>query len=115
MKPFHALFLSATLAACSTRTPPPPGATGDLIYELQNCANCHGVDGEGTSRGPALANLPEHWTAERLAGFLEAPDGFLERDERLRALEKAYPGKMSRYDNLDLEQRTTLASWLLGR
>jgi mono/diheme cytochrome c family protein len=109
------LVVAMVLGACSLRTPPPPGATGDLIYELQNCANCHAADGAGTSRGPALVGLAEHWTAERLAAFLEEPAVFLERDARLRALEEAHPGKMSRYDNLTLDQRLTLSRWLLQR
>jgi mono/diheme cytochrome c family protein len=102
-------------AACSLRTPPPPGAPGDLIYELQNCANCHWPAGEGTARGPALDGLAAEWTPGRLAAFLAEPDGFREADARLRALERAYPGEMSRYDNLSAEQRLTLAHWLLAR
>ena len=100
--------------ACSFRTQPPAGADGATIYELQNCANCHGKDREGKSLGPALEGLAANWDEEGLARFFADPKPFLAEDARLEGLRKAYPAAMSKYDNLDLEQRTTLARWLLA-
>ena len=101
--------------ACQTRKDPPAGAGGDLIYELQNCANCHGENGEGNMLGPPLARLSSHWTAEELTEYLADPDAMLAGDERLQGIAKGYSGQMSRYDNLSLEQRRVLAEWLLAR
>ena len=100
-------------AACSLRTPPPPGADGPTIYDYQNCANCHGATGEGKRLGPPLRDLGRFWEAEGLAGFLGDPEEWVGRNERLAGLKRAYSGKMGRYDNLDLEQRRVLARWLL--
>ena len=48
-----ALLLSLHVgSACTLRRDPPPGAGGADIYELQNCANCHGELGGGNSLGP---------------------------------------------------------------
>jgi len=110
-----AITLGGLVVACSFRKDPPPGADGATIYELQNCANCHGTELEGKSLGPALQGLAANWSEGELARFLADPGPFLARDARLEGLHRAYPGAMSRYDNLDLEQRTTLARWLLGR
>ncbi len=108
--------LACVLAvACSTRKPPPPGADGATIYRLQNCANCHGERGEGKSLGPALDNLGRNWSQADLAGFFADPKPYLGRDARLEKLRKDYPAAMSRYDNLDESQRSTLAAWLLSR
>ena len=101
------------LAACSTRTAPPPDADGAMIYELQNCDNCHGKGGEGKSLGPALRDLGRYWDEDRLSSFLEDPNPFLATDSRLAELRKGFPAAMSRYGNLDESQRRTLARWLL--
>ena len=109
-----ALLLSLHVAsACSLREDPPPGASGADIYALQNCANCHGQLGRGSSLGPPLASLGRHWTSELLVEYLADPRLFVERDERLAALSAEYSGQMSRYDNLSVEQRRVLAEWLL--
>ncbi|MCZ6596852.1 MAG: c-type cytochrome [Planctomycetota bacterium] len=105
--------VASLIAACSLRTPPPPGADGALIYELQNCANCHDEGLGGTSRGPGLVGLAQHWNAADLAGYLADPAAYLEDDERLQELEASHSGEMGPYANLTLDQRTVLARWLL--
>jgi mono/diheme cytochrome c family protein len=109
-----ALLAAGAALGCALRRDPPPGASGALIYELQNCANCHGADGAGTPRGPELADLAAHWSRAELARFLAEPGERLERDGRLQALRAAYRGSMSSYDNLSEEQRLLLADHLLG-
>ena len=99
--------------ACSLRQAPPPGATGDEIYALQNCANCHGLDRKGMPNGPALADLERHWTRDTLAEFLRDPKAFVKTDARVAALKNQYSTGMGRYDALTLDQRLVLASWLL--
>ncbi len=109
-----ALGLCASLA-CALRRPPPPGASGAQIYELQNCANCHGEEGAGTSRGPALRELSRHWTRERLVDYLADPQAVAAVDPRLRARGREFSSEMGPYDNLTAEQRGVLADWLLAR
>jgi mono/diheme cytochrome c family protein len=108
-----ALVLALALG-CSLRRDPPPGATGAEIYVYQNCANCHGENGEGRSQGPALAGLASSWELDALVGFLADPDPFVERDPRLAALLEEHSGEMSSYANLTREERTVLAAWLLA-
>ena len=86
-----------------------------MIYELQNCANCHGGNGEGNALGPPLARLTSNWSAEEMVAFLTDPEPVLAADERLRTLAGAYSTQMTRYDNLTEEQRLVLARWLLER
>lgn len=100
--------------ACSLRQPPPEGASGPQIYELQNCANCHGAGGEGSSLGPALRGLAAWWTRDALVSYLADPRTFVENDPRLKELDERYWGSMSSYDNLTAAQRGVLADWLLA-
>ena len=110
-----AIFLTLSsaflLSGCLGRRPVPEGATGDQIYVLQNCKLCHKADGRGGKRAPKLENLSRHWTVERLALYLDDPEPIIAEDERLGVKEYSLP--MPSYRNLTLEQRTTLAEWLL--
>ncbi len=109
------LVLSLFAPACIFRRQPPPGASGAEIYRLQNCANCHGEEREGTRRGPPLAGLSANWSAERLAEYLADPPAMVANDARLAAYDEQYGSSdMGRYDNLDLALRSTLAAWLLA-
>lgn len=108
-------LLPGLVLACSFRRQPPTGASGDVIYRLQNCANCHGEEREGTHLGPPLAGLGERWSVELLAEYLADPSVMVARDARLAALDVQFGASdMGRYDNLDLAQRRTLAAWLLS-
>jgi cytochrome c553 len=115
----HRLALAALCAAllgsaCLFRRQPPPGASGPEIYALQNCANCHGDEREGTRRGPRLTGLRAHWTVERLAEYFVDPRAVVARDARLGGLDEQFGASdMGSYANLDLALRTTLARWLL--
>ena len=100
-------------AGCAFRRDPPPDADGATIYAFQLCANCHADDARGTSRGPDLAGLAEHWDVEGLAAFLADPEEAVEGDERLARLARESSSTMRSYANLSLEQRRVLARWLL--
>ncbi|MEN8162274.1 MAG: cytochrome c, partial [Myxococcota bacterium] len=108
-----ALASLALWTACSSRVDPPPGASGEEIYALQNCANCHGERGEGRSLGPPLRELAASWTVADLGRYLARPADFIERDPRLRSLDAEYTAEMNRYDNLTDDERRVLAEWLL--
>lgn len=111
-------LLVASLAllalACRSPTPPPPGASGRLIYELQLCANCHGEAGEGRWLGPPLRALVLHWDAGDLAEFFADPAAWSAGDERLSALAERYPRPMAPYAQLSREERLRLADHVLG-
>lgn len=108
------LLVSTLVLACSLRKDPPPGASGPVIYELQNCANCHGPERAGTRLGPPLAGLGGRWTRARLADYLADPRAMVASDARLAELDRQWSSDMGPYDNLTLEERLVLADWLLA-
>ena len=109
-----ALLISLTMCLGSAcRQAPPPGASGETIYILQNCANCHGESLEGTPRGPSLMELNTHWDRSTMAEFFADPVTMAKQDARLSAMVKKYGTGMSTYDNLSQNERLRLADYLL--
>jgi mono/diheme cytochrome c family protein len=100
--------------ACWGPKQPPPGADAELIYELQNCANCHGERGSGARLGPPLGGIEEHWSAPSLAEFLADPESWRARDARLAEQARALGSVMEPYANLSAQERLRLAEWLLA-
>lgn len=63
-----ALSLS-TLAGCATELPAAGVARGEVLY--QNCSQCHGDDGYGSTlvHAPAIAGLPKWYLEAQLTNF----------------------------------------------
>ncbi len=108
-----AIAVLVLATGCLFRRDPPPGATGERIYELQLCANCHGDAGEGGSLGPPLRGLDAHWEQGALARFFADPETFVERERRLADLAERYGRRMASYANLDEAERMRLAAFVL--
>jgi mono/diheme cytochrome c family protein len=101
-------------AACSKqpeRTAPPDGAA---LFREQNCIQCHGVDGSGTSLGPTLRGKQPFWTREKIAAYIANPPALIAHDERLKTQSGKYMLPMLAYPYLTLEQRLALADHVLA-
>jgi len=107
-----ALALAGAATACAGGGSGP--MTGAELYRARACHTCHGGSGEGRSIGPPLVGLAEHWTVEDLAAYLAEPRSFVERSERLQAVDEQYRTNMQSFRHLDLEERTLIARWVLG-
>lgn len=63
---------TAVLLATSLVQPRPVAAfvdnkaAGAEVFSTSGCAHCHGVNGEGTEKGPNLHNLRRKTTAEKI-------------------------------------------------
>ncbi len=62
-------FTAATATAAASI------AAGQKIFETHACSACHGADGGGTARAPALAPLIANLPDNQLAGLLRDPNG----------------------------------------
>ena len=86
------------------------------VYESATCWTCHGrphADMEGLA-GPALSNLDEHWNVDDLADFIDDPEAWVAKDDRLAVMKSEYPLPMMKTMRpVSLEDRQLLASWLL--
>ena len=110
---FTLLIPLLLIPSLACRQTPPPGASGETIYILQNCANCHGESGEGTKRGPAFIELNTHWDRSAMAEFFAHPKAVAKQDARLSAMIEKFGSSMSTYDNLSQNERLRLADYLL--
>lgn len=86
------------------------------VYESAACWTCHGRPhrAEEGLAGPALAGLDEHWTVEDLADFIDDPESWVAKRDRLAVLKSQYPLPMLPTTRpVPLEDRLLLARWLL--
>jgi len=71
-------MLVAVGAGCADRRPAPEPETtftaeqeeqARSLFAAQDCNMCHGDDAEGAEIGPALRDMAEYWSVERLVVF----------------------------------------------
>jgi cytochrome c553 len=87
-------------------------APKDLVARL-GCTGCHGSELEGTKMAPALANLKEYWSKEKLINYLRNPSSFMDSD-RFKAYRDKYPGTiMPSFDNINVQDLGKIAEFLL--
>jgi mono/diheme cytochrome c family protein len=109
------LLLALSLLACGGGADPDAApATGASLYQVNACYACHGRGGEGSSMGPSLLDLEQHWTRDQLVEYLLEPQAFVQRDERLRAQRSRYPQRMASFKHLTEEERGLVADHVLG-
>ena len=116
MKLLQALALTA-LVACSAETEttdaPRSKATGEMLFESQNCQTCHGPRGVGLpGMGPKLQGVAELWTVETMSEYLADPEAYAQKDPRL-AHDSKYRMKMPK-SGLRPDARQRLAEYVLG-
>jgi cytochrome c553 len=109
----------AAIPGCRGEGGPPPAAdprsaaAAEALFRDWACGICHGDDRLGTEMAPPLIGLAEHWTVASLAEYLLDPQAVQERDPRLKAMQREYPGMiMPSYDHPE-DERRALATWLL--
>jgi mono/diheme cytochrome c family protein len=109
-----ALLLASLLVACSDDTEAKGAPDGARLFREQACVTCHGDRGQGTMLGPALTNAHAVWTREMLVEYLNDPQAFAQRDERLAKQGKAFFQPMPAYKALKSEERAAVSDFVLG-
>jgi len=87
---------------------------GRLVWDAEECSACHGENGEGTTIGPSLSDVAEHWQDESLADFLKDPQGQLEDNPRLKELTSTYDVDMPGVRQADDDEVEDLVVFLLN-
>jgi len=89
-------------------------APKDLVTKL-GCTGCHGPELNGTQMAPALVNLKEFWTKDKLINYLRNPNSFMDGD-RFKAYQDKYPGTiMPSFDNIGVQDLGKIAEYILMR
>jgi ubiquinol-cytochrome c reductase cytochrome b subunit len=71
--PFEPELAPASVAAINAALADPFAARGKLVYEMQSCDSCHGVDGKGTGDGPRLVGIGSKFQPDKIAEILRHP------------------------------------------
>ncbi|RPI74031.1 MAG: cytochrome c [Ignavibacteriales bacterium] len=84
----------------------------ELITKL-GCITCHGNDLQGTRMGPALYNVSEYWSRDKLINYLRNPSSYADT-ERYQKLKQQYPGMiMPSFSNIEVKELGKIADYLL--
>ena len=84
------------------------------LYRSQQCALCHGSEGQGMNGvGPDLRGMEALWTVDELMSYLADPKGYTAKDERLSKNQGKYRMPMPQ-NNLDDTRRRALAEYVLA-
>jgi cytochrome c2 len=79
------------------------------------CVNCHGVNLDGTKKGPALKNIGEHFGRGELIAYLRNPNSFM-GSERFQKYREQFPGViMPNFGNKDVKDLGKIVDYLLQR
>lgn len=114
-----AIALGLTLASgCGGDDPAPKQPlSGERLYAVQGCKNCHKLDGAGGPLGPSLAGVPSRWTVAEIAEYVADPPSFHERKPHLAQLARRYSMRMPavRLAPAERERLATYVMELAGR
>ncbi len=109
-------FMTCCHATKNKQTAPQAIFSAEKIYQEWGCGTCHGENGAGSSQGPPLIGLVEHWQREALVRYLNNPAAMRATDQRLLLLTKSYyPISMPALEGLDSTQIGLLVDHLLQR
>jgi len=89
--------------------------TGEELIANFGCANCHGVDLNGTKQGPGLKDISQKFSRGELIAYLRNPNSFM-GSERFLKYREQFPGVvMPSYGNKDVKDLGKIADYLLDR
>ena len=87
--------------------------TSESLYTSMGCATCHGVNLEGTEKGPELTGLSKYWSRDDLVKYMRNTAAFMD-DKRMIKFQDQYKKYiMPSYDTLSVKDMDILADYLL--
>ena len=89
--------------------------SGEEMFNTFGCVNCHGVDLNGTAKGPKLQNISSNFSRDKLIAYLRNPSSFM-NTERFQKYRKQYPQMMMPgFGNKNIKDLGKLADFLLTK
>lgn len=89
--------------------------SGEQLMSRLGCLNCHGTNLQGTQMAPALADLSEYWSRDKLVNYLRNPSSYMDSD-RFKEYREKYPGTiMPPFNNVDVKDLGKIADYLLTK
>ena len=79
------------------------------------CTGCHGPDLAGTNQAPALIDIKENWSKDKLINYLRNPQSYMDSD-RFKVYRQRYPGAMMpSFNNISVQELGKIAEYLLSQ
>ena len=89
--------------------------TGQQLVTRLGCVNCHGTELQGTKMAPAITNLSQFWSRDKLVNYFRNPSSYMDSD-RFKAYREKYPATiMPPYNNVDVKDLGKIADYLLTK
>ncbi len=88
-------------------------ATAEELISRLGCVNCHGTDLSGTQMGPALKNISQNWSRDKLINYFRNPSSFMSSG-RFQEYQQRYPNTMMpSFGNIEVKELGKIADYLL--
>jgi Cytochrome c len=88
---------------------------GYQVYTKKGCQRCHGPGLLGTRMGPALVDARQNFDFPALSEYLADPAAYIEKDPRLKALDRQYQMQEMPATVLSDGEMRQLGGLILGR
>lgn len=89
-------------------------ADGLTLIKQNGCTSCHGAELNGSVSAPALINIKQYWTRDKLINYLRNPSSY-SGDSRFNDYRQKYNSIMPSFDNIDVKGLGKIADYLLTR
>jgi mono/diheme cytochrome c family protein len=103
-------------AGCAKKADPQRSPTlerGRALFISQRCANCHGLEGDGSQNAPPLRGAESRFSATQLGTYLRDPSAFIKNDTRLMQQQAQYGALMPRFNHLEDRDLAALVEYVL--
>lgn len=87
---------------------------GRQVYLAEDCGACHGQELEGTDMAPALLDVADLWSPDRLAAYLIDPSVDADSNPRLADVTERYELEMPGVQEASEDQVADLITFLMN-
>lgn len=87
---------------------------GAALVKSSGCTGCHGPELSGTNLAPALKNIKDNYSRDKLISYLRNPSSFMDSD-RFKEFRAKYSTVMPAYNNLDIKDLGKMADYLITK
>jgi mono/diheme cytochrome c family protein len=89
-------------------------ADGFTLLKQNGCTSCHGAELNGSTIAPALVNIKQFYSRDKLINYLRNPSSY-SGDVRFEDYRSKYNSVMPSFNNIDIKDLGKIADYLLTK